>query len=36
MDSDDAADVILQLPEIKQEVLSHLENQEHASDIVIC
>ena len=35
MDSDDAADIISELPENKkQEVLSHLEDQDLASDIV--
>ena len=35
LDSDDAADIISELPENKkQEVLSHIEDQEHASDIV--
>ncbi len=35
MDSDDAADVIAELPELrKEEVLSHLDEVEHAGDIV--
>ena len=34
LDSDDAADIIADLPSEKVEVLSHIEDIEHASDIV--